>query len=240
MSINEKQELLLEKYYDKQCTFVEKFFAKRLIATNNEASVYLNKLEKTSTVLQRIKLPTLNDAFSLRTEQIILKNLDSEKALKMALVGQTIDGFFAKTLVEIGNVMDIIFPKPTYALVPALGLFAISLSMPLLRSPTINSVKQIKKVEVADDQPSQTFHQISQVKNSPGIGSDYSNPLSASTAFNGLSDMDVHWIRSDGSVQFYKDPSMNSPVIWVKKRGRLPTGSYARTAPEVRLVSGNQ
>lgn len=77
MSLSNKQEILLQRYYDKECGFYGRFLARRLLGKNSEATQYINSLKSCSEVLQT-EIHNIENEFTSNMWNRILARIEQE------------------------------------------------------------------------------------------------------------------------------------------------------------------
>lgn len=77
MPLSNKQEILLQRYYDKECGFYGRFLAKRLLGKNSEATQYINSLKSCSEALQT-EIHNIENEFTSNMWNRILARIEQE------------------------------------------------------------------------------------------------------------------------------------------------------------------
>ena len=199
--LTEKEELLLVKHSDNECTFVERFFAKRLISKNQAATDFINSLSVLSDEFAASNYSSLKENTNLWNN--ISKRIDQEEKAEFYLG--------TRSASQEQNEKFTLFDWSRINLGLSSGMVAAGLALfftyGFFTSPSLN----INTPVLATAGPSNAI-----AGNISGDGirnvslRNNSNVSSPSPA-------KIDWVRSHAKVRMIKDSEARLPIIWVNR-----------------------
>jgi hypothetical protein len=211
-SLSEKQELLLSRYHDGECNFIQSLQAKRLIQRNQSAHAFLQNLRAIQTAC--IAEANTNEQKPVDLwERVNTRIMQEERAalylgerrLKQSSESLSSESLWSRL-------------QSPYALAGGLtGAACAALLLMVLYRPT-----EILSFSAPQTAMLSTMPHVQPVAVQPvgGIGNVQRPRLAP--ALNQPS-LEVDWMRSHGSVKVIPDPNGSSAIIWVRRRQALPS-----------------
>ena len=231
LKLSDKEMQLLGRFYDGECSFLEKGRARKLLLRNTAASAYLKSLEDITAETRRVAtedavpVADLWNRIEARIEQeeraeLFLGARRGEHEAPRSLFrefswGAT--GALAAACVVLLVVQTGVLPTDSAA--PGLGDSVAKSDLP---QPTEATRAPVNFVSTANE-PRRAVSSSGMV---PGqiIGGDGISRGS----YRGF---EVDWMRSDGRVSVIQGPNNRSAVIWVRRRiRRVPSVTIERRA----------
>jgi hypothetical protein len=197
--LTDKQQLLLSRYFDGECGFISRIAAKRLIASNRSALLFLNSLQRNGETLRS----NVDDA---RSEPVDLwsridARIEQEERASFYL-GERRVQTTQTSLFGNAQPSHLVFGGLSGAALAAAALFMVyqPASLPNFSSPQT----------VALNAP-QAFQPVA-------LGNSGRPLRPTALAPSGTRGMEVDWMRSNGSLSLIPDPNGSSTIIWVRRK----------------------
>lgn len=226
-NLSDKQERLLTLYYDRECNFFEKLQVKRIIKLNPYATQFLEELSKCSEIVNAevngMGVKDLSEFCSTLNQKI-----ENEEHAEIFHGSRNV-------VVEANYSRRSNFTFLPWALSGALALalfFNINSNTSLDAVdnglPQVVANKDIKiptRIKVAKKRISSNENpRISNVSNY-GIGEEQledetfdATPYLKQREYLYNPDVEVDWIRSNGSVHLIQQRNTKAPLIWISRR----------------------
>ena len=201
-----KQELLLMSFHDNQCGFLACWKARRLLERSAMARDFLADLKVVSRGIQHgltTEVPVLQSSLW----SAISQRIDQEERAAVYL-GSRADRPVRRSFFSSGV---------SFGWGLTGGAVAAGVTLLIANSVNYSAPQFSPSTQMARDGGSFSAVQqgIPQVIDSTLVGDPVS---SRSGSRQRQQSVDVDWVRSDGAVRFFSDPSQRSTMIWVKKR----------------------
>lgn len=194
-NLTESQEILLSKFVDNECSWLERIRVRRLLERSPQARSYIHSLDKLSTSIKAsVSIPKPELWFRVgarinseeKTAALLgARRMEArESFLNFRVVG-SLAGACAVALI-------VIMPKGTFSVrdtTRGSGTFPQEVA-----SSQVNSGSVV---------PVGSFDTLSRRAPAP---------------------VEVDWVRSDGRVQVMHDSADRAPIIWVKRKRQLQSG----------------
>jgi hypothetical protein len=204
-SLSEKQQLLLSRFHDGECSFISAFVARRLISRNPEALNFLSDLSNLKNYCSRLDTSSRFPPIDL-WERIDTR-IEQEQRSALYLGTRTID-YSEESLWQRLSLRHAVVGGLSGAAIAVALLVVVSrpshlmtFSAPAAGPATGNQMVQPVGIG-ATSAPRSQF----QVKPARAH-----NPL------------EVDWMRANGSLKLIPDPSGSSAIIWVRRRPIAPS-----------------
>jgi hypothetical protein len=220
--LSDKQQLLLSRFHDGECGYVESILAKRLISRNPDAVEFCRRLDSIrECCLSELSFTTkLGESVNLWDR--ISTRIDQESRAELYLGKRRIEQ-------KKESVWER-FSSP-YAL--AGGLSGAALAAVLLvvsyRSPGVTT---FTAPHMASTNQFQLVRPVAM-----GAGSAGSPTTLRVPSVGSPSSLEVDWVRSQGSLKLIPDPNGSSAIIWVRRKP-IPNQEQRLRAPTIRSVTG--
>ncbi len=201
-ALTEREELLLSRYFDGECGFLDRRRAERLLKASSPARSFLESLSA-------IGLECRTGAAAADTPDLwgrIEARIEAEERAALYL-GERRAEAERPSWVERIRSQQAIFGGLTGAVVAA-GVLLVASPPADLGAP-------------GSTPPAASFKQAA-------VGGVEARPASFSPSSQ--SAMEVDWMRSNGSLKLIPNPSGKSATIWVRRRQGFPAGLRAATA----------
>lgn len=199
-ALSEKQELLLSRFHDGECSFLSAFFARRLVSQNANARSYLNDLRGLKNHCSHLVESSSDSTVDLWAR--IDARIEQEQRAAYYL-GTRQPEHSRESLWQRLSIGHAVMGGLSGAAIAAALILVVSRPSQLMTfsAPAAGPV---------------TGHQII---HPVGIGSA-SAPrtqfkVTPARAHNPL---EVDWMRANGSLKLIPDPSGSSAIIWVRRR----------------------
>lgn len=196
--LTDKQQLLLSRYFDGECGFIARVAAKRLIASNPSALLFLNSLQRNGETLRTDLDATRATPVDLWSR--IDARIEQEERASFYLGERRVQTTQAPLFTH-AQPSHLVFGGLSGAALAALALFMVyqPISLPTFSSPQTAAVNG-----------SQAFQPVA-------LGTN-SRLRPTALAPSGTRGMEVDWMRSNGSLSLIPDPNGASTIIWVRRR----------------------
>mgnify|MGYP006275208593 CR=1 FL=1 len=189
--LTEREELLLSQYFDGECGFMARRSAEKLISSNPLARDFLASLESAGSTC---RAAAQESAVSADLWSRIDARIESEERAAFYLGERRRDAEPQSFLSRL---------RSRQALWGGLsGALAAAVVLVFFVAP-------VGKSSSGALLPGQPFHQAA-------VGGLAAEP--ASLTSNPRSAMEVDWMRANGSLKLFQDPSGKSATIWVRRR----------------------
>jgi hypothetical protein len=198
--LTEKEEQLLCRYHDGECSLYYSFLAKRLLRHNSIAKDFLHTLENCSHALH-VEASTA-DLPSVDLWERIDNRIDQEQKAAFYL-GERRSSERAPSFIERLRASQVAVGGLSGAAVAAIALLFVYSP----RDITSFSVPSTASISNSENQ----FQQV-------GFGASPSSNRSAVIPYNGNRALEVDWMRSNGSLSLIPDATGSSAIIWVRRR----------------------
>lgn len=205
-TLSEKEEKLLVKFLDSECSMVERMLVRRLLQRDSRAAEFLNSMRAMSDEVGRVCAGVPADSADLWAR--VSARIDSERRSEVFLGPRHKESRF-RGLQELLSMRS-------------LGL-----------AGAVSAAAVLLIVVQFTGQPGAAGRPVGVVKSSSGQsgavvpvnvtnrgGSDESVPFSRPQLLEKSypSTMEVDWVRSHGRVRLIQDPDEKSTIIWIKRR----------------------
>lgn len=221
LKLSEKQQLLLSKFSDGECGYIESMLAKRLLARNPDAVEFCRQLDSLKeSYLSRLSITTqtgesvnLWDRVNARIEQ----ETRAELYLGKRRIEQTKESLWDRL-------------TSPYALAGGLSGATIAAAMLVMayRSPGITT---FTAPQTGATNQLQFVQPVAMGARAAG-----SVPTLRGTNPIAQSSLEVDWVRSQGSLTLIPDPNGSSAIIWVRRKAGLGQDQKLRP-PTIRSVT---
>lgn len=218
--LSESEEILLMKFFDGQCSFLERGKAQRLIEQSQSACEFMDSMRGCSESVRNVKAQSTK----IDLWQEVSRRIEAEEHAALFLgkrdthtrpsLGERISGFFGSTW-NLG--------MSGAAVAAGLALFVI------LPAKTATAPGSEQMVELVRGVSLDTGDEDSPVR---PVGSHGRPQIINEPSTNVV---EVDWMRSDGRLRMLHQPSERSAVIWVKRRDPSARVRQGRRAAPVML-----
>ena len=194
--LTERQEKILNSYFDNECGFFGRFMAERLLSKNSSASQYFLNLSSTSNELKK----SYND--------VNIAKVDLWEGISEGIRREERKAKFAEEE-EDESPIAVWLSRLGWGVSGALVTASIGLFMIGGLSPSTNkSGIQLKTGSFSGEVPVQSV--------------TFNNEKEARLK-GSQSPMEIDWLRSDGRLRFIQTPNQRSTILWVNKKTRSET-----------------
>lgn len=224
-TLSEKQEKLLALYYDKECNFFEKLQVKRIIKSNPIATEFLNDLAKCTEIVNEevngfgvkdlngfcsslnLRIANEEHAEIFHGSRNELVKVNFSRRINLNFLPWALSGALAMALIFNINSEQ--------------SLDVIDNGLP--KVVTNNGVKVPSRVNVArKGNLSNRKLRVSNVSSSraPQVEDEIfdATPYLKQREYLYNPDVEVDWIRSNGSVHLIQQRNTKAPLIWISRR----------------------
>ncbi|MCO6429851.1 MAG: hypothetical protein J5J00_03240 [Deltaproteobacteria bacterium] len=208
-ALTREDELLLSRYYDGECRWLERIKVRRLLASNPAAERYIDSLNEVGQQVCVYESSVLKDengnSMKIDLWERIAGRIDQEERAALFLGERE-----SRPAPRAPFGLD--FSKVAWGLSGSALTAAVAIFMVGLPAAPQNQVAGVGVLPSSsrDDIP---FRQVS------------SNQRP--TILRDRRAIEVDWMRSDGRVHMFQDPMERAPIIWVK-RNRIPVVTQKR------------
>ncbi len=197
-ALSEKQELLISRFHDGECSYISAFFARRLITRNPSAQSFLSELKEI-----RSKCVTLgNEPTGVDMWSRIEAQIDQEQRTQF-YVGALRAPSGQEPLWQRINLRHATFGGLSGAAIASVVVMAlarpqqiVSFSAPSAGPAAHNQL--IQPAAITNSGSQMALYQTNQVRQQRSL--------------------EVDWMRANGSLKLIPDPSGSSTIIWVRPR----------------------
>lgn len=214
--LSEKQQLLLSTYFDRECSFLARLAAERLIKRSPSARLFIDSLERSGSALRSA---ATNQTVSVDLWDRVSARIDNEERAAVYLGRRN-------TVVEDDRGSFITRFISRHAVVSGLSGAAVAAAvlMVVSRPQKPGDIIPVHLGVPSVAHNSSAFHQAS-------LGA---NPRS----FDTRSTMEVDWMRANGSLRLIQNPSGKSAIIWVRKKNAssAATKTTLHPTPTIRVL----
>ncbi len=215
--LSEKQQLLLSRFHDGECSCVSAFYVRRLLSKNPSAKRFLSELEDLSsqctTLAGRSCSVDLWGRIDMRIEQ--------EQRAELYL-GAYRPPARPRSILQRIDLKHTAIGGVSGAAIAAVVLMVVS------RPQQIISFSAPSAAPIAPNQ-------LIQPAGITSYGSQrallyQANPINGHRSIE--TGLEVDWMRANGSLRLIPDPGGSSAIIWVHPRSRLPVAR--RLPPQIK------
>jgi hypothetical protein len=204
-SLSEKQQLLLSRFHDGECSFIFAFVARRLISRNPEALHFLSDLSNLKNHCSRLVNAARNTPVDL-WERIDTR-IEQEQRSAFYLGNRAID-YSEKSLWQRLSLRHAVVGGLSGATIAVALLVVVSRPSDLMTfsAPAAGPVtgnQMVQPVGIGGTLAPRSRFQVKPAR--------AHNPL------------EVDWMRANGSLKLIPDPSGSSAIIWVRRRPIAPS-----------------
>lgn len=207
-TLSEKQELLLSRFYDGECSCISAFFARRLLIKNTSAQFFLSELEGLSAKCADL----VSEPSSVDLWARVDARIEQEQRAEF-YVGAHRSRVAREPLFQRINLRHATFGGLSGAAIAAAVLMVLARPQQIVTfsAPAAGPVAHNQLIQQAGITNSNTQRSLYQT-----------------TPAKQHRSLEVDWMRANGSLKLIPDPSGASAIIWVRPRS-LP--SNPRTLP---------
>jgi hypothetical protein len=231
-TLSEKQELLLSRFHDGECSCVSAFFARRLISRSPAAQSFVSDLQSlTSQCSTLVAQPTNVDLWS-RIETRIEQEQRAEfyaGALRPQATQDSLfqDSLFQNSLFQNSLLRNSLLRRINLRHATFGGLSGAAIAAAVL--VVVSRPQQIVSFSAPAAGPVANSQLIQQA----GItNSGSQRPLYQTHPIKQHHSLEVDWMRANGSLKLIPDPNGSSAIIWVRPRS-LPSTSR-KSLPQIK------
>jgi hypothetical protein len=207
-TLSEKEELLLSRFHDGECSYISAFFARRLLSKNRAAQIFLADLECLSSQCTALVAKPPSVDLWARIEARIEQEQRAE-----FYVGAHRPHVTREPLFQRVNLRHATWGGLSGAAIAAAVLVVLGRPQQIVTfsAPSAGPVAHNQLIQQAG------------ITNAGG-----QRPLYQTTPIKQHRSLEVDWMRANGSLKLIPDPGGSSAIIWVRPRS-LP--SIARKSP---------
>lgn len=208
-TLSEKQQLLLSRYHDGECSWIANLKAKRLLATRSDAQRFVAELAELSHHCADFAQQPEGAAVDLWDR--IEARLVQEQRAALYLGARRIEdrsGLLGQSVWSRVSARHALLGGFSGAAIAATLLVVVSRPSQL----------------VTFTAPSAGPASHNQLVQPVGIGNTAVTPRNPSpSAIRPFHSLEVDWMRANGSLKLIPDPTGSSAIIWVRRRNAAPT-----------------
>lgn len=219
LKLTEGQQLLLSKFYDGECGYLESLRAKRLLARSPDAVEFCRQLDSVKdSCISKLSITT-SDGSSVNLWDRVSARIEQETRAEMYL------GKRRMTHDKRGSLWER-FASP-YALAGGVSGAALAAIM-LVVGYSSSGVTTFVAPQTAATNEFQLVRPVAMGANTGRIPTTLRVP--------GSSSLEVDWVRSQGSLKLIPDPNGSSAIIWVRRKPGVGQEQRLRS-PTIRSVT---
>jgi hypothetical protein len=211
-TLSEKQELLLSRFHDGECSCLSAFFARRLLSKNTSAQHFLSELKGLSSQCSDF----VSEPSSVDLWTRIDARIEQEQRAEF-YVGTHRSRAAREPLWERINLRHATFGGLSGAAIAAAVLMVLAQPQQIVTfsAPAAGPVAHnqlIQQAGITNANTQRSLYQTTPVKQHRSL--------------------EVDWMRANGSLKLIPDPSGSSAIIWVRPRSL--TSFSGRSAPQIK------